>query len=299
MAQLKDLIVNGIARVVGTLFASTINEGGTNLADKYLGKTAQASDSAKLGGTDASSYATQSWVTGKGYTTNSGTVTSVVVKMNGAVKGTITTSGTIDLGTVITSHQDISGKQDKITTSNKLAYSLISGTPTSLPANGGTSTYASYIGDSDNNYDFNDISGIGQVCDNHIANTNNPHSVTKAQVGLGNVGNFKAVSTVASQGLTATEKSNARANIGAGTSSLTIGTTSTTAAAGNHSHSVATTYSNGYMSASDKSKLDGIGAVSIADIDSLFDGGGGGSGGSGGSGGGSGYYYSSSSSSWW
>ena len=45
----------------------------------------------------------------------------------------------------------------------------------------------------------------------------NPHNVTKSDVGLGNVGNFKAVSTVASQGLTDTEKSNARANIGAGT----------------------------------------------------------------------------------
>ena len=65
----------------------------------------------------------------------------------------------------------------------------------------------------------------------------NPHNVTKSDVGLGNVGNFKAVSTVASQGLTNTEKSNARANIGAGTSNLTIGTTSTTAAAGNHTHS--------------------------------------------------------------
>lgn len=42
---------------------------------------------------------------------------------------------------------------------------------------------------------------------------------TKSDVGLGNVGNFKAVSTVASQGLTDTEKSNARANIGAGTGS--------------------------------------------------------------------------------
>ena len=51
---------------------------------------------------------------------------------------------------------------------------------------------------------------------NHIANKNNPHEVTKTQVGLGNVGNFKAVSTVASQGLTDTEKANARANIGAG-----------------------------------------------------------------------------------
>ena len=40
---------------------------------------------------------------------------------------------------------------------------------------------------------------------------------SKSEVGLGNVGNFKAVSTVASQGLTDTEKANARANIGAGT----------------------------------------------------------------------------------
>ena len=48
----------------------------------------------------------------------------------------------------------------------------------------------------------------------------NPHNVTKSEVGLGDVGNFKAVSTVANQGLNNTEKSNARANIGAGTSSF-------------------------------------------------------------------------------
>lgn len=48
----------------------------------------------------------------------------------------------------------------------------------------------------------------------------NPHNVTKSDVGLGNVGNFKAVSTVASQGLSSTEQANARANIGAGTSSF-------------------------------------------------------------------------------
>lgn len=36
-----------------------------------------------------------------------------------------------------------------------------------------------------------------------------------SEIGLGNVGNFKAVSTVASQGLTDTEKENARTNIGA------------------------------------------------------------------------------------
>lgn len=40
-------------------------------------------------------------------------------------------------------------------------------------------------------------------------------SYTAGEVGLGNVGNFKAVSTVANQGLSDAEKSNARANIGA------------------------------------------------------------------------------------
>ncbi len=40
-------------------------------------------------------------------------------------------------------------------------------------------------------------------------------SYSASEIGLGNVGNFKAVSTVESQGLTDTEKSNARTNIGA------------------------------------------------------------------------------------
>ncbi len=54
------------------------------------------------------------YVASLGYTKNTGTVTSVSVKINGVVKGTVTGSGTIDLGTYLTSHQDISGKQDKI-----------------------------------------------------------------------------------------------------------------------------------------------------------------------------------------
>lgn len=45
-------------------------------------------------------------------------------------------------------------------------------------------------------------------------------NITKANIGLGSVGNFKAVSTAASQGLTDAEKLNARTNIGAGTSSF-------------------------------------------------------------------------------
>ena len=73
---------------------------------------------------------TESTVSGWGFTKNKGTVTSVAVKMNGAEKGKVTSSGTIDLGTVITAHQDISGKQDKITSTAKLPASLVSGLAT-------------------------------------------------------------------------------------------------------------------------------------------------------------------------
>lgn len=68
---------------------------------------------------------TESTVSGWGFTKNTGTITGI--KMNGSSKGT---SGVVDLGTVITAHQDISGKQDKITSTAKLPVSLVSGLAT-------------------------------------------------------------------------------------------------------------------------------------------------------------------------
>lgn len=73
--------------------ATTFMENNKVLSDKYLGKTAKAADSAKLNGQDSSHYLTS-------------------IKMNGTTK--TSTNSTVDLGTVITSHQDISGKQDKL-----------------------------------------------------------------------------------------------------------------------------------------------------------------------------------------
>jgi hypothetical protein len=67
------------------------------------------------------SAVTESTVSGWGFTKNAGTITGI--KMNGSSKGT---SGVVDLGTVITAHQDISGKQDKITSTNKLSADLLS-----------------------------------------------------------------------------------------------------------------------------------------------------------------------------
>ena len=79
-------------------------------------------------------------------------------------------------------------------------------------------------------------------------------NITPANIGLGNVGDFKAVSTVASQGLSSTEKSNARANIGAGTSSLALGTTSTTALKGDTKYAAS---SSAGGDATNSDKIDG------------------------------------------
>lgn len=66
-----------------------------------------------------------------------------------------------------------------------------------------------------------DVGGEMEVAYKHSQITEgNPHGVTKKEVGLENVGNFKAVSTEANQGLSTAEKANARTNIGAGTSSF-------------------------------------------------------------------------------
>lgn len=54
-----------------------------------------------------------------GFTTNTGTITGI--KMNGSSKGT---SGVVDLGTVLTSHQDISGKADKSAAIGSLSLAL-------------------------------------------------------------------------------------------------------------------------------------------------------------------------------
>jgi len=78
--------------------------------------------------------------------------------------------------------------------------------------------------------------------------------------------NITDATTVGKSVLTATDAAAARTAIGAGTSNLTIGTSGTQAAAGNHTHSAATTTAAGFMSTADKTKLDGIatGATAVS-----------------------------------
>lgn len=106
------------------------------------------------------------------------------------------------------------------------------------------------------------INGTETTVYTHPSGTN-PHGTTKSDVGLGNVGNFKAVSTVSSQGLTDTEKSNARTNIGAGTSNFSGNYNDLT-----NKPTIATTSANGLMSSTDKVTLNAL-QECLADIGSL------------------------------
>ena len=72
----------------------------------------------------------------------------------------------------LTSHQDISGKQDKITSTNKLEYSLISGTPTipTVPTNVSAFTNdAGYITPDQ----LSDVVSVADIVDNLTTNVSN------------------------------------------------------------------------------------------------------------------------------
>lgn len=70
--------------------------------------TTYSSKAAEANGTDVSLVTTGEKAIWNAKTSNTGTITGI--KMNGVSKGT---SGVVDLGTVITAHQDISGKLNK------------------------------------------------------------------------------------------------------------------------------------------------------------------------------------------
>jgi lysophospholipase L1-like esterase len=76
--------------------------------------------------TSALGYTPYNSTNPNGYTSNTGTITGIT--MNGSSKGT---SGVVNLGTVITAHQDISGKEDK---SNKVTSVSANSTDTQYPS---------------------------------------------------------------------------------------------------------------------------------------------------------------------
>lgn len=91
----------------------------------------------------------------------------------------------------------------------------------------------------------------------HISNKRNPHGVTKEQVGLGNVANYdqsKAIKSITRSGTTFTA------------TALDETKFMFTQQDNNTTYGVATQYTNGLMSSSDKTKLDNLSAASISAI---------------------------------
>lgn len=91
----------------------------------------------------------------------------------------------------------------------------------------------------------------------HISNKRNPHGVTKAQVGLGNVENYdqsKAIKSITRSGTTFTA------------TALDETTFTFTQQDSDTTYEVATQYTDGLMSSSDKTKLDSLSATSISAI---------------------------------
>lgn len=92
---------------------------------------------------------------------------------------------------------------------------------------------------------------------NHIGNKSNPHGVTKAQVGLGNVANYdqsKAIKSITRSGTKFTA------------TALDGTTFEFTQQDNNTTYGVATQKANGLMSSTDKAKLDNLSTTSVSAI---------------------------------
>lgn len=99
------------------------------IAGKSLASNISAADMrTALNVADGATKVTTETVAGWGYTKNAGTVTGV--KMNGTTK--TPTSGVVDLGTVITAHQDVSGKQNKAISLDGITATTVEGALTEI-----------------------------------------------------------------------------------------------------------------------------------------------------------------------
>ena len=108
----KDIYVQS-----GTIYGKTISEGGTLLANKYLGKKAKAADSAKLDGHDSSYYLNYNNFTSKPTATKSAT-TGITVSAAFAANPSFT--GTAHTHTITDNGHTHTYEKAKVTDANKI-----------------------------------------------------------------------------------------------------------------------------------------------------------------------------------
>lgn len=131
-------------QILSDIGAAASDHGHSNATTSVAGFMS-ASDKSKLDGiASGATKVTSSTVAGWGYTMNKGTVTGV--KINGTTKNP--SSGIVDIGTVLTSHQDITGKLDKVTstdTTDRVYVVTNSGYQTTLPISVSNYTASSIV----------------------------------------------------------------------------------------------------------------------------------------------------------
>jgi len=171
--------------------------------------------------------------------------------------------GHVDAASPHTGHETPTGAQAKVDThENKAAPHTGHETPAGAQAKADAAESAA---NSYTDQEVGDLAGDGRTTetvkgnadalDAHLADNNNPHGVTKAQVGLGNVDNIKQVPITRkinnkelSQDITLSAS-----DVGAAPSSH-VGS-------GGSAHATATTSTAGFMSAADKTKLNKLRSV--------------------------------------
>ena len=241
------------------VYATTIYENGTSLTNKYLGKTAKAADADKLDGNDSAYYLNYNNLNNRPTipaAANNGTIT---IKQTGISDQTFTVnqSGNKTITLVDTNtwrplgtgasdacagndprlsdartpkahthvSNDITDALTLIQGNNITLTQTASGLKISAAADGKVKTVNNQQPDSNGNVQLT-AANVGARASDWMP--------TAAQVGA--LANNASVVYYTAQTLTNAQKTQARTNIGAGTSSLTLGTTSSTAAAGNHNH---------------------------------------------------------------
>ena len=236
----------------GTINASTLQENGTSLVNKYLGKTATAADSNKLGGKDASYYAKD----------------SEVVKTSGNqdnIDGTKIFTGTLKAKNLFVAPPDAdTGPRIKV-------YNQVDEYYVNMPASSGTialtsqiPTYTAGTGLSLSNGAFSVKTGYTTNGKNYKVAADNSgnlyvnvpwtdtntdtHYINYLQI-KGN--NTEAVKFTQKENTSLNLKPGSNVSISATSGEITISATDTT-------YSAATQSAAGLMSSTDKTKLDGV-----------------------------------------
>ena len=168
-----------------------------------------------------------------GFTANEGTVTSVSVKMNDASKGTVTSSGTIDLGTVLTDPSAFATSEQGTKADNAMpksggAFTGNISVPKTITFTDETNPFIKMrTGGTD--FYFQSTSGmfgLGPTWNNatHWDSNGNVTFPTVPKVGDSSLALKSEIPTdyvkYTAQTLTDAQKSQARSNIGAGTSNF-------------------------------------------------------------------------------